>query len=76
MMKERKKDIIFTRLWRFTLYKMESLEKGDKNSKSLLTNVLDMDDDFIAGQTAAEKLVGLVQQVQFTFIHPNTYYSN
>ena len=35
---------------------MEQLERGDKNSKSLLANVLDMDDDFIAS-VAAEKLV-------------------
>ncbi len=35
---------------------MEELERGDKNSKSLLANVLDMDDDFIAS-VAAEKIV-------------------
>ena len=30
--------------------KMAKLEAGDKSSKSLLTNVLDMDDDFLVGQ--------------------------
>ena len=39
---------------------MEQLEKGDKNSKSLLTNVLDMDDDFIAS-FATENLVNMYQ---------------
>ena len=29
---------------------MAKLEAGDKSSKSLLTNVLDMDDDFLVGQ--------------------------
>ena len=39
---------------------MEELERGDKNSKSLLANVLDMDDDFIAS-VAAEKIVNMCQ---------------
>ena len=39
---------------------MEQLEKGDKNSKSLLTNVLDMDDDFIAS-FGTENLVNMCQ---------------
>ena len=42
------------------MFKMEKLEKGDKNSKSLLANVLDMDDDFIAS-VAAEKNVNMCQ---------------
>lgn len=34
--------------------KMAELEKGDKNSNTLLANVLDMDDDFIAGSILEE----------------------
>ncbi len=33
---------------------MEQLEKGDRNSRSLLANVLDMDDDFIPSLTATK----------------------
>ena len=39
---------------------MEKLERGDKNSKSLLANVLDMDDDFIAC-VAAERFATICQ---------------
>ena len=38
--------------------KMARLEKNDKCSNSLLTNVLDMDDDYVAGQMANNNPVG------------------
>ena len=39
--------------------KMAELEKGDKCSNSLLANVLDMDDDFIAGSLLGENALSL-----------------
>merc|ERR550519_855584 len=38
--------------------KMARLEKNDKCSNSLLTNVLDMDDDYVAGQMANNNPAG------------------
>ena len=39
--------------------KMAELEKGDKCSNSLLANVLDMNEDFIAGSLLGENTLGL-----------------
>ena len=39
--------------------KMAELEKGDKCSNTLLANVLDMDDDFIAGSLLGDNTFGL-----------------
>ena len=43
----------------FLQTKMAELEKGDKCSNSLLANVLDMDEDFIAGSLLGDNTLGL-----------------